>query len=72
MKLYRAKVMDAIRASAKSALVRCAAKHGADSISLFDDLDWIYEDLGLVEEQLASRFPPDWKVRCDPSLATPP
>lgn len=69
MKLYRAKVMDAIRNSVKNALTRCAAKHGNDTISLFDDLDWIYDDLGIVEEQLASRFPPDWKVRLPPFLA---
>ena len=53
--------MDAIRTSAKTALIKAKEKH-ADPLALFDNMKFFYSDLVLVEDQLASRFPPDWKV----------
>ena len=63
IKHYRARVMDAIRKSAVVAIERCAAKHADHPLDLFDDLDWIYDDLEVVEAELSDKFPPDWKVR---------
>lgn len=54
--------MDAIRTSAKTALARCRDRY-QDPLEFLDNLDWIYQDLILVEDQLDARFPPDWKVR---------
>lgn len=53
--------MDAIRTSAKTALARCRDRY-QDPLEFLDNLDWIYKDLILVEDQLDARFPPDWKV----------
>jgi len=61
LKFYRAKVMDAIRASAKNALERCKIKY-QDPLQVLNNLGWVYEDLILIEDQLASQFPPDWKI----------
>ena len=62
IKHYRAKVMDAIRDTAKTRLHEQHVKMQGNSAQFFSSLDWFYEDLVLVEDRLASRFPPDWKI----------
>lgn len=62
LKHYRSKVMDAIRESCKSAIERSFKRNGEDGIAWLEDLDWIYEDLTLVETELVPSFPKDWKV----------
>jgi len=62
IKHYRAKVMDAIRTTAKTKLQEQHEGLKGNSAQFFSSLDWFYEDLVLVEDQLAARFPPDWKI----------
>ncbi|KAM0749392.1 exocyst complex component Sec6 [Meredithblackwellia eburnea MCA 4105] len=62
IKHYRAKVMDAVRASCKEAIERSYAQHNDNGVAWLDNLDWIYEDLTVVEDQLVPKFPPDWKI----------
>jgi len=62
IKHYRAKVMEAIRNTAKTRLHEQHIKMKGDSAQFFSSLDWFYEDLVLVEDQLAACFPPDWKI----------
>ena len=62
IKHYRSKVMDAIRNTAKTRLHEQHVKMKGNSAHFFSSLDWFYEDLVLVEDQLVSRFPPDWKI----------
>lgn len=62
IKHYRAKVLEQIRNTAKTRLHEQHVKMQGDSATFFSSLDWFYEDLVLVEDQLASRFPPDWKI----------
>lgn len=62
-KHYRARVMEAIRESCKVAIEKSFEKHKDDGVAWLEDLDWIYEDLSLVESELVPKFPPDWKVR---------
>lgn len=64
IKHYRAKVMDAIRESCKLAIERNHEQFGDDGVGWLENLDWIYEDLTVVEEELVQHFPQDWKVRC--------
>ena len=66
IKHYRAKVMDAIRESCKTAIAQSFVKHGEDGSAWLDDMDWVYDDLNLVKSELVPRFPPDWKVRRSP------
>ena len=62
IKHYRAKVLGAIRDTAKTRLHEQHIKMQGNSAVFFSSLDWFYEDLVLVEDQLAQRFPPDWKI----------
>lgn len=62
IKHYRAKVIEAIRNTAKTRLHEQHIKMKGDSAHFFSSLDWFYEDLVLVEDQLAACFPPDWKI----------
>lgn len=59
-KHYRAKVMEAIRNSARKALDKRMTKFGGDIVKVLDKFDWYYGDLVIVEDELISRFPPDW------------
>ena len=62
LKHYRAKVLDAIRNTAKQRLQEQHEKMQGNSAQFFSSLDWFYEDLVVVEDQLSMRFPPDWKI----------
>lgn len=69
IKHYRSKVMDAIRASCRTAIERSYVRHGEDGVGWMDELDWIYDDLSIVQEELVPMFPADWKVRLISHLA---
>ena len=60
-KHYREKVVTAIRNSAKEAIEAKRQKYQSP-LELIDKISWFYKDLVLVEDQLPSRFPPDWKI----------
>ncbi|KAL8279720.1 hypothetical protein RQP46_007815 [Phenoliferia psychrophenolica] len=62
IKHYRAKVMDAIRESCKQSIEASHAEFGDNGVEWLENLDWIYEDLTVVEEELVQHFPPDWKI----------
>ncbi|KAI5478010.1 exocyst complex component sec6 [Pseudohyphozyma bogoriensis] len=62
IKHYRAKVMDKIRESCRTAIEKSYAKHGDNGVAWLDDLDWIFDDLQLVDEELVPMFPPDWNI----------
>lgn len=68
IKHYRSKVVDAIRESCKAAVERSFQKYGEDIVAWLDDIDWLYDDLQVVVEELAPCFPPDWNVRSSSSL----
>ena len=70
IKHYRSKVMDAIRESCKVAVERSFQKYGEDIVAWLDGIDWLYDDLQVVVEQLAPCFPSDWNVRPSHSLLT--
>lgn len=63
IKHYRAKVVEAIKDGCRTSVERSYARHGDNGIAWLEDLDWIYEDLVIVEKDLVPMFPPDWKVR---------
>jgi hypothetical protein len=65
--------MDAIRTSAKTQIERQFAKYQDNPAGFFEgeNFDWYYQDLLLVEEMLADKFPDDWKVLFDHLIVTP-
>lgn len=72
IKHYRAKVMDAIRDSCMTAVEKSYQRHGDDGVAWMDDLDWIFDDLAVVEKELTPMFPEDWNVSIFPSFLTFP
>lgn len=62
IKHYRATILQNIRNNAKTRLHELHIGMKGDSAQFFSSLDWYYEDLVVVEDQLAPRFPPDWKI----------
>jgi exocyst complex component 3 len=62
IKNYKEKVIEAIELSCKLAIEASFAKYHEDGIAWIEDLDWIFDDLVLVEKELISRFPEDWKI----------
>lgn len=62
LKHYRARVLDAIREGCKTSVEASFKKAGEDGVRWLEELDWVYEDLVVVEKELVQRFPPDWKV----------
>ncbi|KAA1082358.1 SNARE-binding exocyst subunit S6 [Puccinia graminis f. sp. tritici] len=64
IKHYRAKVMDAIRTSAKTQIEKQFSKYQDNPSGFFEgeNFDWYYQDLLLVEEMLVDKFPADWKI----------
>ncbi|WAR52504.1 hypothetical protein PtB15_1B946 [Puccinia triticina] len=64
IKHYRAKVMDAIRTSAKTQIEKQFSKYQDNPAGFFEgeNFDWYYQDLLLVEEMLVDKFPADWKI----------
>ncbi|KAH8916622.1 exocyst complex component Sec6 [Atractiella rhizophila] len=62
IKRYRAKVLDAIRASCKTAMERKFVSNRSDPVAFLEDLAWMFDDLELVREFLVDRFPADWNI----------
>ncbi|GAA94822.1 hypothetical protein E5Q_01476 [Mixia osmundae IAM 14324] len=65
IKHYRAKVMTAIKDSAKGVVQRQQSKSVAatgDPLGFLDSLDFFMQDLLVVEDRLVEAFPPDWKI----------
>ncbi|KAI9629256.1 hypothetical protein KEM48_011105 [Puccinia striiformis f. sp. tritici PST-130] len=64
IKHYRAKFMDAVRTSAKTQIEKQFSKYQDNPAGFFEgeNFDWYYQDLLMVEEMLADKFPPDWKI----------
>jgi len=63
IKHFRAKVMDAIREGCKASIHANFDKRGQNGTVFLDEIDWIYEDLVLVENEFVARFPPDWNIQ---------
>lgn len=71
IKDYRDKLIEAIGLSCKLAIETSFAKYHEDGVAWIEDLDWIFDDLVLVEKELISRFPEDWKVSFPPLFRCP-
>lgn len=63
IKHYRSKVLDAIRDGCKQRVEESFRKAGENGVQWVDELEWVYEDVVTVREELSDKFPEDWKVR---------
>ncbi|KAK4049877.1 SNARE-binding exocyst subunit S6 [Microbotryomycetes sp. JL221] len=62
IKHYKQKVLDAIRDGCRTSVERSYARHGDNGVAWLEDLEWIYDDLALVDSELVPMFPADWKI----------
>lgn len=62
IKHYKARVIESIRMSCRTAIEGSFSKHGDDGVAWLDDMDWIFDDLKVVEQELLPRFPEDWDI----------
>ncbi|GAA5933678.1 SNARE-binding exocyst subunit SEC6 [Sporobolomyces koalae] len=62
IKHYRAKVLEQIREGCKTEIDKSFRRAGEDGVAWLEELEWIYDDLDLVQQQLVDKFPEDWKI----------
>ncbi|EPQ29853.1 uncharacterized protein PFL1_02526 [Pseudozyma flocculosa PF-1] len=64
IKLYRPKVMDAMDRATGELFAECWSRFGADGggLEFLQHLDWMYDDLRMVKDEVVPLFPPDYNV----------
>ncbi|BFZ55620.1 SNARE-binding exocyst subunit S6 [Savitreella phatthalungensis] len=56
---YKAKFLSAIERAVKADFQGCAESFN-EPLEMLDNLEWIFQDLTLVQEELVKRTPPEW------------
>ncbi|KAK4050257.1 SNARE-binding exocyst subunit S6 [Microbotryomycetes sp. JL201] len=62
IKHYKQKVLEAIRDGCRTSVERSYARHNDNGVAWLEDLEWIFDDLALVDNELVPMFPDDWKI----------
>ncbi|GAA5979880.1 hypothetical protein JCM5350_005529 [Sporobolomyces pararoseus] len=62
IKHYRSKVLEQIREGCKTEIEKSFRRAGEDGVQWLEELEWIYDDLDLVQQELTDKFPEDWKI----------
>ncbi|KAN0060094.1 SNARE-binding exocyst subunit S6 [Thecaphora frezii] len=64
IKLYRPKVLGAMDKATKELFDECWGRFGADAggLEFLQHLDWMYDDLRMVKQEVVPLFPPDYNV----------
>lgn len=69
IKLYRPKLMESLDESTKELFEECWQRFGGaietsreDPSSFLDHLDWVYQDLTFVKEEMVKLFPKDYNI----------
>ncbi|GAA5821962.1 hypothetical protein JCM10212_004088 [Sporobolomyces blumeae] len=62
IKHYRSKVLEQIREGCRTDIEKSYRRAGEDGVRWLEELEWIYDDLDLVKNQLVDKFPEDWKI----------
>ncbi|GAA5907303.1 SNARE-binding exocyst subunit SEC6 [Sporobolomyces salmoneus] len=62
IKHYRSKVLEQIREGCKTEIEKSFRRAGEDGVAWLEELEWIYDDLDLVQQHLVDKFPEDWKI----------
>ncbi|GAA6017346.1 hypothetical protein JCM11491_000640 [Sporobolomyces phaffii] len=62
IKHYRSKVLEQIRDGCKTEIEKSFRRAGEDGVAWLEELEWVYDDLDLVQQQLVDKFPEDWKI----------
>jgi exocyst complex component 3 len=62
LKLYFSKFEETIDQSVQETFEQHVVKYGEDFLAMLENLDWIYDDLRLVQQGLVPCMPPKWKI----------
>ncbi|BGP17883.1 hypothetical protein JCM10213_000961 [Rhodosporidiobolus nylandii] len=62
IKHYRSKVLDAIREGCRTSVEGSFKRAGENGVAWIEELEWVYEDIVTVRDELVDKFPEDWKI----------
>lgn len=62
LKLYFSRFEETIEQSVQEMFEQHVEKYGEDFLAMLENLDWVYDDLRLVLEEVVPCMPPKWKI----------
>jgi len=62
LKLYFAKLEETIDGSVQEMFEKHVEQYGEDFLAMLENLDWIYDDLRLVQQEIVPCMPPKWNI----------
>ena len=62
LKLYFSRFEETIDQSIQEMFEQHVEKYGEDFLAMLDNLDWIYDDLRLIQQDIVPCMPPKWKI----------
>ncbi|GAA5852245.1 hypothetical protein JCM8547_006712 [Rhodosporidiobolus lusitaniae] len=62
IKHYRSKVLDAVREGCRTSVEASFRRAGENGVVWIEELEWVYEDIVTIRDELVDKFPEDWKI----------
>ena len=62
LKLYFSRFEETIDKSVQEMFEQHVEKYGEDFLAMLENLDWIYDDLRLIHQEIVPCMPPKWKI----------
>jgi len=62
LRLYFAKFEETIDGSVQEMFEKHVEQYGDDFLAMLENLDWVYDDLRLVQQEIMPCMPPKWNV----------
>ena len=62
LKMWFSRFEDTIEQSVQEMFEQHVEKYGEDFLAMLENLDWVYDDLRLVLEEVVPCMPPKWKI----------
>ncbi|GAA5833074.1 hypothetical protein JCM11251_006505 [Rhodosporidiobolus azoricus] len=62
IKHYRVKVIEAVREGCKTSVEASFRRAGEVGVVWIEELEWVYDDVMVVRDELVDKFPEDWKI----------
>ena len=62
LKMYFSRFEETIDQSVQEMFEQHVEKYGEDLLAMLENLDWIYDDLRLIQQEIVPCMPPKWKI----------
>ena len=62
LKLYFSRFEETIDQTVQEMFEQHVEKYGEDFLAMLENLDWIYDDLRLIQQEIVPCMPPKWKI----------